>query len=108
MDLSVYDVIRRPRISTKVYRLNQTQQQLVLEVHPQANKIMIKTALRLLFNVTSASIRVVVTKGKNKRSGRYTFTDNLRKKAYITLVKGQSLDMTNMASVEVAQQQEGA
>lgn len=108
MDLKLYEIIKGPRISTKVYRLNQELRQLVLDVHPAANKPMIKQALQALFNVQPQSIRVVVNKGKRKRSGRHVFTDALRKKAYVTLMPGQSIDMSNMASEQSNDAQGGA
>jgi len=98
MELSIYNIIRGPRISNKVYRLNQQFNQLVLEVHPQANKPLIAQALKELFNVTADKIRIVVSKGKFKRSGRHVFQDNKRKKAYVTLKKGQSIDIMNWSS----------
>lgn len=98
MDLSIYNIIQGPRISNKVLRLNQQSSQLVLEVHPQANKPLIAQALRELFNVTTEKIRIVVSKGKFKRSGRHVFQSKTRKKAYVTLKEGQSIDMMNLAS----------
>ncbi len=95
MELSIYDIIRRPRISTKVYRLNQNLKQLVLDVHPEANKPLIAQALKVLFNVTAQKVRVVVSKGKFKRSGRHVFQGATRKKAYVTLKEGQSIDIMN-------------
>ena len=98
MEINIYDVIRKPRISTKVYRLNQEHGQLVLEVHPQANKPMIAEALKKLFNVDVEKVRVVVSKGKKRRSGRFFFQDEKRKKAIVTLKPGQSIDAMNLVA----------
>ncbi len=98
MELSIYNIIKGPRISNKVYRLNQQFNQLVLEVHPQANKPLIAQALRELFNVTADKIRIVVSKGKFKRSGRHVYQGKTRKKAYVTLKEGQSIDIMNWTS----------
>lgn len=97
MDLSIYNVIIRPRATSKVYRLNQTLQQIVLEVHPQANKPMIKEALKKLFNVEAQKIRTVTVHGKFRRAGRYEFQGNKRKKAIITLKEGQASQMSGLA-----------
>ncbi len=98
MDLTIYDIIRSPRVSSKVYRLNKQYHQLVLEVHPEANKPLIAQALKELFNVTAEKIRVAVSKGKFKRSGRHVFQGKTRKKAYVTLKEGQSIDIMNLAA----------
>ncbi len=38
MDLTIYDIIKGPRITEKAYSLNKNLKKLVLEVHPDANK----------------------------------------------------------------------
>lgn len=96
MDLSIYDVILRPRVTSKAYMLNQRMKQLVLEVHPQANKPLIKEALRKLFNVEVEKIRVIVVKGKFRRAGRHEFQSKKRKKAIITLKEGYSVDLMGL------------
>lgn len=93
MDLSIYNIIRGPRVSTKAYQLNQKMQQLVLDVHPQANKARIAEALKKLFNVEADAIRVIVSKGKRRRVGRHISVGKTRKKAIVTLKKGQSVDL---------------
>ena len=89
MDLTIYDIIKGPRITEKAYRLNQTTGKLVLEVHPQANKPLIAQALKKLFNVEAEKIGIVISKGKKRRVGRYFTEGKTRKKAMITLKKGQ-------------------
>lgn len=93
MDLSIYNIIRGPRVSTKAYQLNQKMQQLVLDVHPQANKARIVEALKKLFNVEAESVRVIISKGKRRRVGRHLTVGKLKKKAIVTLKKGQSIDL---------------
>jgi large subunit ribosomal protein L23 len=106
MDLNIYDVITSPCVSTKAFAFNRTQQQLVINVHPKANKAQIKEALRLLFAVTPVSIRVVVSKGKNKRVGRYSFAGKMRKKAYVTLKAGSDAGTLRVAEADTAQSSE--
>ena len=93
MDLSIYDIIKGPRITNKVYRLNKELKQLVLEVHPFATKPMIAEALKKLFNVESEKIRVIVSKGKMRSVKRRMVQGSKRKKAVITLKEGYSVDM---------------
>lgn len=93
MELSLYEVIRRPRATHKAYDLNQLHNQLVLEVHPKANKSLIAEALKKLFNVEAERINVVVTKGRTRRVGRYKTVGLLRKKAIITLREGTQVNL---------------
>ncbi len=93
MELDIYSVIKRPHVTSKAYGLNQRKNQLVLEVHPQANKPMVAEALKKLFNVEADSIRIVVVKGRTRRVGRREVVGNTRKKAYISLKKGVNVDL---------------
>lgn len=97
MELSIYDVIRKPRITTKVYRLNKELRQLVLEVHPAANKPMIAQALNQIFNmkVKSSDVRVANRKGKQRFVKRRPVQGTLMKVAYVSLAAGQSIDMVD-------------
>lgn len=97
MDLTLYDIIKAPRITEKAYRLNNKLKQLVLDVHIEANKPLIAEALRKLFNVEAEEIRVIVRKGKNRRVGRNTVTGRMRKKAIVTLKKGYSVDLAGLS-----------
>lgn len=94
MELSIYDIIRRPRTTTKAYDLNQKLHQLVLEVHPAANKPMIAEALEKLFNVKVEGIRIVRRKGKMRRSGRRPpVVGKGLKKAIVTLAEGEAVNL---------------
>ena len=105
MDLSIYDVIVRPRVTSKAYTLNQRFQQLVLEVHPQANKPLIREALKKLFNVEVEKVRIIVSKGKIRRAGRHEFRDKKKKKAIVTLREGYTADMMNLGGPAQASEQ---
>lgn len=100
LKLSIYDIIRGPRMTQKIYRLHQDSKKIVLEVHPQANKLLIAEALKKLLNVEIEKISTKVRKGKNKRTGRHVFTGKTSKEAIITLKKGYSVDLMNMANVQ--------
>ncbi|MCL4361144.1 50S ribosomal protein L23 [Candidatus Dependentiae bacterium] len=105
MDLSIYDIIKGPRISEKAYRLEVVaQRQLVLEVHPHANKSMIKDALKKLFNVEVEKINTLVKKGKTRKLGRRVFQGKTRKRAIITLKEGHSFDMAGLQNVAGGQE----
>jgi large subunit ribosomal protein L23 len=104
MALTVYDIIKGPRITEKAYRLNQKLKQLVLEVHPHANKSQIEEALKKLFNVEVEKIGIVISKGKRRRAGRLWTHGKTRKKAVITLKEGHAVDLMGMAPSAQAQE----
>lgn len=99
MDLTLYDIIRRPRITEKAYGLNQKLKQLVLEVHPAANKKLVKEALKKLFNVEAEKVGIIVAKGKTRRAGRRVIAGKTKKKAIITLKEGQNVDLMGLSNV---------
>lgn len=77
------------------------QRQYVFEVDPNANKIQIKQAVEKMFEVKVASVRTVRVKGKVRR--RYTRKGlmegrtHLKKKAYVTLKEGYSIELVSGA-----------
>ena len=108
MDLTIYDVILGPVVTDKAYKLNRDLKQLVLRIHPHANKPMVKEALYKLFNVEVDSIRVSVRKGKKRRVGRKTIFGSTSKKAIVTLAKGYSLNFFEQVSTGTSQLQSAA
>lgn len=102
MDLSIYQIIKGPIVSEKAYKLNQLNKKLVLEVHPKANKPMIKEAIEKLFSVKVRDVRVIIRKGKIKRDRKKKrlFRDSLSKRAIITLKEGYSLDSISQAGTQ--------
>lgn len=105
MDLTIYDVILGPVITEKAYELNKVLKQLVLKVHPHANKPMVKEALEKLFDVKVKSVNITVRKGKNKKVNRRKVQGTLIKKAYVTLAAGYSLDLLDQSGNAVISQE---
>ena len=85
-----------PHISEKAYGLSQ-QNTYVFKVPTTANKQQIANAVAAQYNVTVEDVRVVVAKGKLKRTIRngkpYEGRRSDTKKAYVTLVEGDSLQI---------------
>lgn len=106
MDLSLYNVIVRPRVTTKVYKMNQRLQQIVLEVHPSANKPLIKEALKKIFNLDAETIRTVTWQGKVRRVRGKMVQDKKRKKAIIELKGGLNSAGSGLSSALDVQQGE--
>lgn len=94
MELSIYDIVQGPVVSDKAYKLNQSLNKLVLLVHPEANKPLVREAIEKLFNVKVSSVRIMVRKGKNRMSkARRVVTDKTTKKAIVTLKEGYDVNL---------------
>ena len=59
-----------------------------------ANKPQIKEAVEALFGVKVKAVNTVITKGKTKRFRGQPGTRSDVKKAYVTLVEGNTIDVT--------------
>ncbi len=98
MDLTIYDIIRGPVVTDKASKLITAFNKVVLDVHPKANKPMIKEVLEKLFNVKVKDIRIIVRKGKVRFYKRRKSTGPLVKRAIVTLKPGYTLDMVEPAA----------
>ncbi|MFN4986371.1 MAG: 50S ribosomal protein L23 [Ignavibacteria bacterium] len=91
-------VLRKPLITEKATKVGH-QNQYVFEVAPEANKLQIRQAIKQMFDVDAVSVRTVRTKGKVKtrmtRQGMQVGKTNLKKKAYVTLKEGQTIDIVS-------------
>ena len=89
-----YDLIVSPVITEKSTRLSE-QNKVLFNVRLDANKADIKSAVEALFNVKVESVNTLRRLGKIKRFkntvGKLTDT----KKAIVTLVEGQNIDLSS-------------
>ncbi len=85
-------VILGPVVAEKASRVAENNNQVVLKVLPNANKIEIKQAVETLFDVKVASVSTANVKGKVKRTGRVLGKRSDWKKAYVTLADGADLN----------------
>jgi large subunit ribosomal protein L23 len=85
-------IIRRPLITEKSTRQKEESRQYVFEVHRDANKIEIQSAVERLFKVTVLQVRTSNVLGKVKRLGRRYGKRPDWKKAIITLKEGNRID----------------
>lgn len=88
-----YDVIVAPVISEKSTMASEANQ-VVFDVAPNATKPAIKQAIESLFGVKVKAVNVLVRKGKVKRFRGTIGRQNNVKKAIVTLVDGESIDVT--------------
>ena len=89
-------IIKRPILTEKMTALGD-KRQYAFEVAITANKIEIAKAIEKRFSVNVESIRTIRYKGKLKthftKKGRFTGNRPDWKKAIVTLVKNQSIDL---------------
>ena len=84
-------VIRGPHLSEKAHMASESNQ-VVFKVRTDANKLEIKQAVELLFEVEVADVKVVNVKGKNQRFGMTRGRRSDWKKAYVRLAEGSSVE----------------
>lgn len=85
-------IIRKPLITEKSTRQKEDSGQYVFEVHRNANKIEIQSAIEHLFKVKVLEVRTSNVMGKIKRLGRRYGKRPDWKKAIVTLKEGDRID----------------
>lgn len=85
-------IIRRPLITEKSTRQKEEGRQYVFEVHRDANKIEIQSAVERLFKVKVLQVRTSNVLGKMKRLGRKYGKRPDWKKAIVTLKEGDRIE----------------
>ncbi len=91
-ELHPYAVLLRPIITEKTTVLT-GQDKYVFEVDIRANKNQIKEAVQVAFNVRVAEVNTMTMKGKPKRFGRRVVNRPDWKKAVVTLVPGDKIEL---------------
>ena len=88
-----YDVIRNPVVTEKS-TLASENGQIVFDVAIDATKPEIKAAVEALFSVKVKAVNTSIRKGKVKRFRQELGVRKDIKKAVVTLVDGQSIDIS--------------
>lgn len=94
---NIYSVIKRPLFTEKGGSLKEENNKILVEVSTEANKIDIKKAMEEIFKVKVEKVATIKTQGKWKKYGRSVGRRPDRKKAIITLKKGEKLDFVEGA-----------
>ena len=95
-ELHIYDVLRRPVISEKTAVMSDEQNQYVFEVADDANKIQIKEAVQVIFEVDVVKVNTMVVPAKRGRRGRNWYLRSRQwKKAVVTLATDQKIELFN-------------
>lgn len=88
-----YDVIRKPIITEKAMKASE-HNQVTFEVALNATKPQIKEAIEAVFGVKVKSVNTIRQAGKTKVFRGTKGVRSETKKAIVTLVEGQSIDVT--------------
>jgi len=95
-DLHIYDVLRRPVVSEKTAVLTDEKNQYFFEVAEEANKIQIKEAIEVIFEVEVVKVNTMIVPAKRGRRGRNWYLRSKQwKKAVVTLAKDQTIELFN-------------
>lgn len=86
-------LLKRPLLTEKSVKLQETQNTFVFEVAREANKIEVKRAIEEIFDVKVDGVRILKMQGKMKRLGRFTGRRSSWKKAFVTLKPGETLEL---------------
>jgi large subunit ribosomal protein L23 len=97
MMLHLYDVIKRPIITEASTREAADLNQFAFEVDLRANKIQIKEAVEVIFNVDVLKVTTAIMPLKRGRRGRKYYTRSAAwKKAIVRLPPGQNIPLFNL------------
>jgi len=92
----IYTILKKPILTEKMLRLQESQAKYAFMVDRKATKIDIKRAIQEKFDVTVERVHTMMVSGKTKRMNtRRGITTGKRpdwKKAIVTLRKGDSID----------------
>ena len=92
----IMSVLRAPHISEKSARLQETNQY-VFEISQGATKADVKAAVEQLFSVEVQSVNVVNMKGKARSFRFRSGTRGSKRKAYVRLAEGHTIDVSAKA-----------
>ena len=95
-ELHIYDVLRRPVVSEKTAVMTDEMNQYVFEVAEEANKIQIKEAIEVIFEVEVVKVNTMIVPAKRGRRGRNWYLRSKQwKKAVVTLATDQKIELFN-------------
>lgn len=97
MKLDMHAVLVQPLLTEKLTAIRETTNTVGFIVHPGANRVQIKQAVEALLKVKVARVNVMNVLGKVKRLGRFSGKRSDWKKAFVTLEKGEKLEMYESA-----------
>jgi len=95
--IDMHAVLVQPLLTEKITGLREKTNTVGFIVHPDANRVQIKQAVESLLKVKVEKVNVLNIRGKVKRLGRFSGRRSDWKKAFVTLKKGEKLEMYESA-----------
>jgi len=92
-----YDVLIRPLLTEKITAIREIKNSVAFAVDRRATRIDIRRAVEKVFSVKVDSVNVANVKGKQKRQGRYLGKRADWRKAFVTLKKGEKIELYESA-----------
>jgi len=90
--LELQGVVMRPLVTEKAAHLASTGQYAFI-VHPNANRVQVRAAVKAMYGIVPDSVNIQVVRGKAVRFGRFSGARKTWKKAIVTLPKGKTIDV---------------
>ncbi|MCP9450941.1 MAG: 50S ribosomal protein L23 [Nitrospira sp.] len=97
MKVGIHEVLVQPLLTEKITALREQTNTVGFIVHPDANRVQIKQAVETLLKVKVEKVNVLNVQGKIKRLGRFSGRRSDWKKAFVTLKKGEKLELYESA-----------
>ena len=97
MKIDAHAVLVQPLLTEKITALREKTNTVGFIVHPCANRLQIKQAVEVLLKVKVEKVNVLNVRGKVKRLGRFSGKRSDWKKAFVTLKKGEKLELYESA-----------
>ena len=89
----IKDTLMRPLVTEKSTTVLGNERTYAFEVAVNATKQDVKRAVESFYGVGVEVVRTMVVRGKSKRAGRHFGRRKNWKKAYVTLVEGDSINV---------------
>ena len=89
--MNLHQIIKRPLVTEKGVAAKDENRTLCFEVHGDANKTQVKSAVEKLFKVKVSEVRTANFEGKLRRRGRFAGYRSDWKKAYVKLKAGEKV-----------------
>ncbi|MCP9446848.1 MAG: 50S ribosomal protein L23 [Nitrospira sp.] len=97
MKVGIHEVLVQPLLTEKITALREQTNTVGFVVHPDANRVQVKQAVETLLKVKVERVNVLNVQGKVKRLGRFSGRRSDWKKAFVTLKKGEKLELYESA-----------
>lgn len=90
--MNLNEVLVKPVVTEKSNELT-NENKYVFKVRPDANKIMVKDAVKKIFGVDPVRVNIQVNRGKSKRNRYKVGVSSSWKKAIVTLKLGDKIEL---------------